>query len=92
MSFTTSIVALIFKVENAQHFSNYRPISSCQVCYKFISKILTTKLATFMPKIIFLAQGGFVQGRNITNSITLASEMCHNLGKKIRGSNVFFSR
>lgn len=37
-------IALIPKVENPEIFSNYRPISLCNVSYKIITKIIINRL------------------------------------------------
>lgn len=35
---------LILKNPNSYHFSNYRPISLCNVVYKMISKVISNKI------------------------------------------------
>nr|XP_027083643.1 uncharacterized protein LOC113705941 [Coffea arabica] len=45
-------------------------------------------LEGILPKLISPQQSGFMKGRQISDNILLALEMCSALGKKVRGSNV----
>lgn len=40
----------------------FRPITLCQVSYKIFFKILASRLASLLPKLVSPQQGGFVQG------------------------------
>ena len=54
---------------------------------KIISKILASRLAPILPKIISLNQSGFIKGRMITDNILLAQEMVEQIKTKRRGGN-----
>nr|XP_027124765.1 uncharacterized protein LOC113741433 [Coffea arabica] len=86
--YTSTWLALIPKVPGAASFSDFRPISLCNFVNKIISKLLASRLESVLPKIISPQQSGFVKGRQISDNILLALEMCSALGKKVRGSNV----
>ncbi|XP_027156807.1 uncharacterized protein LOC113757945 [Coffea eugenioides] len=86
--YTSTWLALIPKVPGASFFSDFCPISLCNFVNKIISKLLVRRLESVMPKIISPQHSGFIKGRQISDNILLALEMCSALGKKVWGSNV----
>lgn len=48
----TTLIYLIPKVECPREVSDYRPIACCNVLFKAITKILTTRLQVVLPSII----------------------------------------
>lgn len=86
-----SFIAIIPKDDNLTSLSNFKPISLCQVSYKIISNILAFWLATLMPNLISKLQGAFLEGHIISDSISLALELAHSLGRKIRGNDVILN-
>lgn len=60
--------------------SDLRPFSICSVLYKFISKIMMSRLKLLSP-----TQSAFVEERLLTDNILIAHEMVHALrtNKKI---------
>ncbi|KAI0511114.1 hypothetical protein KFK09_011737 [Dendrobium nobile] len=88
--FTSTTIVLIPKTVGATYWNEFRPISLCTFFNKLISKILVSRMAVFLPKIISLEQTGFVKGRSIFDNVLLAQEIIHDLNAKISGGNVIF--
>jgi len=78
-SLNSTFLALISKEEEANTPLKFRPISLCNVLYKIISKVIANKLKPILPGIISEEQSGYVEGRQILDSILLAQEMIHTL-------------
>ena len=82
---SATLIALIQKKKTPSLFSDYRPISMCNFCYKIISELLVNKLEGILPKIISPQQSDFVKDRLISDNILLAQELVGHLSSKIRG-------
>lgn len=61
--FSSSIIVLIPKVFGASYWKEFRPISLRNFSSKILSKILTKRLNSLLPKLIALWQSGFVPSR-----------------------------
>jgi hypothetical protein len=77
-----SIIALILKSAHVSSAIDFRPISSCNMIYKVISTILSTRLATALAGIISPMQNAFLGGRMMANNIHLLQELLHQYGRK----------
>ncbi|XP_012850055.1 PREDICTED: uncharacterized protein LOC105969825 [Erythranthe guttata] len=87
-SFTATTLVLIPKVDFPTAWTDFRPISLCNVTNKIITKVLTNRLAPHLPHIISPSQSGFVQGRLISDNILLAQEMVHLISVRCRNPNL----
>ncbi|XP_074572721.1 LOW QUALITY PROTEIN: uncharacterized protein LOC141829202 [Curcuma longa] len=81
-------IVLIPKMDNAQRWQDFRPISLCNVSNKIISKLMVNRLGKVLDKIISPMQSGFVAGRLISDNILLAQELYHKLNYHVRGGNL----
>lgn len=67
----SSAIALVPKVANPSHLSQYRPISCCNTLYKCIAKLLVARMKLIMSSIISICQAAFIPGKNIGDNILL---------------------
>ncbi|XP_073051339.1 uncharacterized protein [Primulina eburnea] len=86
--FTATTITLIPKVEGARAWSDFRPISLCNVTNKIISKLLYSRLRDVVERLVSPNQSGFVPGRMISDNILLAQELTHSIALPTRGGNV----
>ncbi|XP_042443883.1 uncharacterized protein LOC122028980 [Zingiber officinale] len=84
----STTIVLIPKVDSAQRWRDFRPISLCNVSYKIISKLMAQRMASVLGKVISPSQSGFVPGRLISDNILMAQELDHKLNYHIRGGNL----
>ncbi|XP_074298077.1 uncharacterized protein LOC141628890 [Silene latifolia] len=77
-----TFISLLPKCELPLNVTHFRPISFCNVIYKAISKILCTRLATILPDIISINQGGFIQKRNIIENILICQDIVRLYNRK----------
>ena len=82
-------ITLVPKVKNPTKMTDFRPISLCNVIYKFISKVLTNRLKVILPSIISENQSAFLSGRLITDNVLVAFELMHYLEHKKEGKDGF---
>ena len=72
-------ICMIPKTERPEAMTEFWPISLCNAGCKIISKILSSRLTSILPKIISETQSAFVAERLITDNILVAQEMFHAL-------------
>ena len=71
---------MIPKSTNATSLSDYMTISSCNLLYKFISKVLSNRLKMAVGKLVS-DQCAFLAGRYITDCNLLAHELVRDFKK-----------
>jgi hypothetical protein len=85
-----SILSLIFKKNDRNDISNYRPISLSNVDYKICAFVLANRLHKVLDKIISTDQAGFVKRRFIGNNIRMVQDiMDHTKHKNMDGMLIF---
>ncbi|XP_021985761.1 uncharacterized protein LOC110881945 [Helianthus annuus] len=73
-----TFLALIPKVPTPDTVSDFRPIACCNVIYKCISKLITTRILEGLNGVVSLNQSAFIPGRCISDNILLTQELLHN--------------
>ncbi|KAL9686221.1 hypothetical protein QQ045_023676 [Rhodiola kirilowii] len=81
-------IILLPKVKNAVSFDKVRPISLCNFIHKIISRILNDRLKVVLPSLISEEQAGFIEGRNIHETIGLAHDIVNDINNKTFGGNM----
>ncbi|GLU14513.1 hypothetical protein SLE2022_310770 [Rubroshorea leprosula] len=68
----STLIALVFKIPNPTKMTEYRPISCCNLVYKFIIKILAERLKNCLNLFISRNQCAFVEGRLMVENVLIA--------------------
>ncbi|KAL0462352.1 UNVERIFIED_CONTAM: hypothetical protein Slati_0122800 [Sesamum latifolium] len=89
-SFTATTISLIPKTDSPASWSEYRPISLCNVTNKICTKLMTIRLGRVLPKVLSLSQSGFVPGRLLSDNVLLAQDLIHSLEFRRADVNVIF--
>jgi len=75
----TTFLTLIPKEERVTNPKNSRPIVLCNVIYKIITKVIAMSLKPILLFIISEEQSGYLEGRQIMDSVTLVHEVIHSI-------------
>jgi hypothetical protein len=81
-SINSTFLDLIPKVNKPSYFTDYRPISLCNLCYKIIAKVIAKRLRPILSRVVSEEQLGFLKGRKILDAIGTAQECLHNIKSK----------
>jgi hypothetical protein len=80
-SLNSTFLVLIPKESNPLSFSDFRPISLCNLIYKLISKVISNRIKPFLERRLSAEQLGFLRGRRIQDAIGAAHEGIHSIKK-----------
>ncbi|KAL2253075.1 UNVERIFIED_CONTAM: hypothetical protein Sindi_0102200 [Sesamum indicum] len=89
-SFTATTISLIPKTASLVSWSEYRPISLCNVSNKICTKLMSIRLGHVLPKVLSPSQSGFVPGRLLSDNVLLAQELVYSLESRRSEANVIF--
>ncbi|KAL0430590.1 UNVERIFIED_CONTAM: hypothetical protein Sradi_0685000 [Sesamum radiatum] len=89
-SFTATTISLIPMNDCPASWSEYQPISLCNVTNKICTKLMTVRLGRVLPRVLSLSQSGFVPGRLLSDNVHLAQELIHSLESRQEDANVVF--
>lgn len=79
--FNTTFLAIIPKSDAPVSFEEFRPISLCNCIYKIIAKIIAICLKPILSCNISKTQFGFLDGKQIHETIGVAQETMHDIKK-----------
>jgi len=78
----STFIALIPKGNKPLGFMDYRPKALCNLCYKFITKVITNRLRPILSKALSMEKLGFLKGRQLLYAIGMALEYLHSIKNK----------
>jgi hypothetical protein len=81
-SINSTFLVLIPKQHQPLAFSDFRPISLCNLIYKIISKVISNRIKPILLRCISAEQLGFIKGRRIQDAIATAHECIHSIKHK----------
>lgn len=83
------VITLIPKVKDANTIKSFRPICLLNVCFKFLTKILTRRLSEIAQKVIGESQTAFIPGRQNLDGVVILHEVLHELKKEKKSGIIF---
>lgn len=78
-----TFICLILKKSKAVDLTDFRPISPCNVSYKFLANLLCNRMNVYMNDLISYNQNAFIPGRIITDNSLLSFEIVGGFNRKI---------
>ncbi|KAL0381143.1 UNVERIFIED_CONTAM: hypothetical protein Sangu_0178600 [Sesamum angustifolium] len=88
LCFTATTISLILKIASAASWSDYWPISLCNVTNKICTKLMI-RLGRVLPNVLSLSQSSFVPGL-LSDNVLFAQELIHSLESHQPEANVVF--
>ena len=76
------IITLLTKTMDADRMQQFRPIRLLNCLYKWITRVLTIRMAPYAEKLICQEQTAFMKGRNIMTGVMALHEVMHETKRK----------
>ena len=76
------IITLLTKTMDADRMQQFRPICLLNCLYKWITRVLTIRMAPYAEKLICQEQTAFMKGRNIMTGVMALHEVMHETKRK----------
>eukprot|EP00253_Pinus_taeda_P010868 PITA_10868 len=76
---SSTLIALIPKKRDTESFSDFRPISLCNISFKIISKIIAERMKGILAIHLTSDQHAFLKGRNIMDAAASTQECIHSI-------------
>eukprot|EP00253_Pinus_taeda_P026277 PITA_26277 len=84
---SSTLIALIPKKLDVDSFSDFRPISLCNISFKIISKIIAERIKGTLAIHLSRDQHAFLKGRNILDAVASTQECIYSMfSKNIAGA------
>jgi hypothetical protein len=81
-SLNATFLVLIPKSDQPASFNDFRPISLCNLVYKLIAKVISSRIKPVLERSLSIEQLGFLKGRRIHDAIGVAHECIHSIFKR----------
>ncbi|VFQ60212.1 unnamed protein product [Cuscuta campestris] len=88
ISYGSTFISLIPKINDPKNFCDYRPISLSTFMSKINTKILATRLQKILHKVVSVEQTGFQTLKGVKEQILLIEEMVHRIDNNTRSGNL----
>ena len=72
-------IVLILKIKGPKRVADFQPISLCNVTYKVILKMFTSRLKSILAYIISIEQSAFVPGQLIMDNVLIAFKVLYTI-------------
>eukprot|EP00253_Pinus_taeda_P019663 PITA_19663 len=79
---SSTLIALIPKKRDADSFTDFQPISLCNISFKIISKIIAERIKGILAIHLSKDQHAFLKGRNILDAIASTQECLYSMYSK----------
>ena len=87
-SLNSTFITLVPKSDKPTTFTNFCPISLCNLIYKLIAKVAALRIKPFLDHFITPQQFGFLKNRQIMEPIAITQEVLHSIRSRNKSALV----